>query len=142
MKRITTAWLGIGLLGAGPLAAVAALTEDDFYIRSAQDLVDLCAAPADDPLAAEAVHFCHGFASGAWQYYQATDARSKPFVCVPDPPPTRSEALAKFLVWAREPSRAEHLAEPAVETLFRFLHETWPCPEQAGGGHHSEGSTP
>ena len=134
MKRITTTLLGVGLLGVWPCAAGAGLTEDDFYIKNAQDLVDLCAVSEGDPLANQAIHFCEGFASGAWQYYELTTARTKPFVCLPEPRPSRDQAVAAFVAWARDPARAGRMAEPAVETLFRFLHETWPCAGQAAGG--------
>lgn len=139
MKRIATILLAGGILGAWPPAARAGLTEDDFYIKNAQDLVDLCSVSKGDPLADEAIHFCEGFASGAWQYYELTTARSKPFVCLPEPRPSRDEAVAGFVVWAQDPSRAEHMTAPAVEALFRFLNEKWPCPGQAAGGQ--EGGT-
>lgn len=117
-----------------PGGAGAALSEDDFYIRQAQDLVDLCSAPESDPLRTAAVHFCHGFASGAWQYHQAQAAgpEGHRLVCPPDPPPTRTEAIAGFLAWSA--SHPQHMAGPAVEALFRYLVETWPCPKAGGEG--------
>ena len=116
-----------GLLVSG--SAQAGLTEDYFFMRNAQDLVTICSSPEDDPLNDAADHFCHGFVSGAWQYHQAMAAGPKGvrIVCPSDPPPTRNEAIAGFVAWSAE--HPEHMAEPAVEAMFRFLVEKWPCPE-------------
>ena len=115
------------LLAVSPGSATAALSEDDFFIKNAQDFVDLCAADPADPLYSAAIHFCHGFASGAWQYHeaQASGPEGVRIVCVSDPAPTRNEAIAGFVVWAN--ANPEHLSEPAVEALFRYLHDKWPC---------------
>src|SRR3546814_8290908 len=61
-------------------------------------MVALCdAEPASENYVA-AVHFCHGFATGAYQYHLAVVAASPDsrFVCLPDPPPSRSDAIADF----------------------------------------------
>jgi hypothetical protein len=118
---------------ASPLAAGAALTEDDFYIRSAQDLVDVCSSPESDPLNDAADHFCHGFVAGAWQYHQAqaNGPEGVRLVCPPDPPPTRNEVVAGFVSWAG--THSQYMAEPAVDTLFRYLVELAPCPGAAKG---------
>lgn len=123
--------IGLSIV-AGPLVAGAA-TEDDFYVRNTQDLVDLCTVKEGDPVAEEAVHFCHGFLSGAWQYHeaQANGPKGVRLVCPPNPPPTRDEVLEGFVVWAQAPERAQYLSEPAVETLFRYLIERSPCPRAA-----------
>jgi Rap1a immunity proteins len=110
----------------GPVCALAA-TPDHFRVRSTADLVEICSTPADDPMYPAALSFCHGFAVGAYQYYRASVSgpEGKPFVCLPDPPPSRTEGLQMFMAWARENS--QHMGEPAVETLFRWLATTWPC---------------
>ena len=113
-----------------PSAARAALNQDDFYIHNAQDLVDLCAAPTGDPLYREAIHFCEGFLSGAWQYHMAETAgpQGQRFVCPPDPPPTRDQVVAMFVTWSGQ--HPQRMLEPAVDALFRFAAEKWPCPEE------------
>jgi len=131
MRKALGFLLAIAVAMGGSSAARAALTEDDFYIRNAGDLVDLCAVSADDHLAREAIHFCHGFVSGAWQYYRSVNTDGGKLVCPSDPPPTRNQAVALFVTWAKAPEHATHLQEPAVDVLFRFLIETWPCPKQA-----------
>jgi Rap1a immunity proteins len=112
-----------------PVCALAA-TPDQFRVRSTADLVEICSTPANDSLYIAAISFCHGYAVGAYQYYRATVSgpQGKPFVCVPaDPPPTRTEGLQMFVAWARD--NPQHMGEPAVETLFRWLTTTWPCPK-------------
>jgi Rap1a immunity proteins len=113
-------------------AAHAALTKEPFTIKKAQDLVDLCGADPSDPLYDDAINFCHGYASGAWQYHQAqaNGPNGDRIICPPDnPAPKRAEAIAMFVTWAK--SHPDYMNEPAVETLFRFLSEKWPCPEPA-----------
>lgn len=116
-------------LALAPFAAGAALTEDDFYVRSAQDLVDLCSSPESDPLNDAADHFCHGFLSGAWQYHEAlaNGPDGQRLVCPPNPPPTRNEVVAGFVSWTSE--HTQYMGEPAVDTLFRYLVEIAPCPK-------------
>lgn len=120
---------GCTLALVAPAVARAALTEDDFYIKSAQDLVDLCSAPESDPLEDAATHFCHGFMVGAWQYHEAmaNGPKGVRLVCPPDPAPTRTETVAGFVTWAG--NHPEHASEPAVDALFRYLVERAPCPK-------------
>lgn len=106
-----------------------AATPDQFKARTTADLVGLCsAAPADENYVA-AIHFCHGFATGAYQYYLSLAAASEAnrFVCPPEPPPSRTEAIAGFVTWARQNALA--MAEPPVESMFRYLAEHYPCNE-------------
>jgi hypothetical protein len=132
MRRFVHATLASGALALLSSAALAAGPED-FYVRNAQDLVDLCTVTEQEPIKAEAIHFCHGFASGAWQYHlaQADGPQGRRLVCPPESA-TRNEALTGFVEWsARHPER---MGEPAVEALFRFLIERWPCPAPAAPG--------
>jgi hypothetical protein len=105
-----------------------ALTRDDFLVRTTQDLVKLCTADEKDPLYQAAIGFCHGFTAGAYQYHQAitkSGAERTSFVCVPEPPPTRAEAIQMFVAWTQE--NPQYLNEPPVDSLFRFLATKFPC---------------
>jgi Rap1a immunity proteins len=106
-----------------------AVTRDNFLIRNTQDFVEICSVPEKDPLHAAALGFCHGYGVGAVHYYLAAHAgpEAKKFVCLPDPPPSRTEGVQMFLAWARE--NPQYLKEPAVETIFRWLASKWPCPK-------------
>jgi hypothetical protein len=116
--------LVVGLV-AMPGSALA-VTEEDFFLNNAQDLVDVCSVEASNPLYVASIHFCHGFVSGAGQYHQsmASGPNIDPFFCLPDPLPTRREAISMFLAWAQG---QELTNEAAVDGLMRFAVETWPC---------------
>jgi hypothetical protein len=105
----------------------AAVTEEDFKARTTRNLLNLCTPTAGDPLAEEAIHFCHGYLLGAYAYYVAENSgpEGKQLVCLPKPEPTRNEAVAMFIKWAK--ARPQYLEQPPVETEFMFLIETWPC---------------
>jgi hypothetical protein len=118
----------IAALGVVPLTMRArAATSDNFMVRTTADYVALCDSQQGSDNYVAAIHFCQGFASGAYQYYLAVaqNTPSARFVCVPDPAPTRNEVIANFVTWAR--AHQERMAEPAVESIFRYLGETYPC---------------
>ena len=104
-----------------------AVTEQDFEVETTADLVDLCTVSADDPLYHQAINFCHGYLVGAYHYYEAMSSGPKgiKFVCMPDPEPSRNEAIGMFIDWAM--ARPQYWGETPVETEFRFLIEKWPC---------------
>jgi len=118
----------LGLAWTWDLPSVAA-TPDQFKARTTADLVGLCSAEPSDENYVAAIHFCHGFATGAYQYYLSLAAASEAnrFVCPPEPPPSRTEAIAGFVTWARQNALA--MAEPPVESMFRYLAEHYPCNE-------------
>jgi hypothetical protein len=104
-----------------------AVTEKDFEADTARQFISLCTVAPDDPLYHQAVNFCHGYFEGAYQYYEAMTSGPKgiKFVCVPDPLPSRNEAIGMFIEWAE--SHPQYMDERPVEAEFRFLMETWPC---------------
>jgi hypothetical protein len=113
-----------GMLATG--AAAAALGPDDFVIDDAATLVDLCAAPTDDPYDTQAIHRCHGYASGVVQYALLLFAGAgAEMICLPEPQPTRSEAVADFVAWLDgQPELAD---VKAPEALLRFMQVRFPC---------------
>jgi Ssp1 endopeptidase immunity protein Rap1a len=104
-----------------------AQARDEFLVRHTQDYVRVCSTSPNDPLYAAAMGFCHGYAVGAYHYYLSETAgpQGKPFVCPPEPPPSRSESLTMFIAWAQQ--HPEYMGERPVDSLFRFLTEKWPC---------------
>jgi hypothetical protein len=110
-------------------APAAAVTEEQFHLRSGADLVALCSARTDDPLYVAAIHLCQGFGAGTYQTIQAMTTHEKlvPLLCPPNPPPTRNEGIRLFLDWAK--NNEEHAQEPAVHHLGRFLVEKYRCPK-------------
>jgi hypothetical protein len=114
----------LGLLLGGDSEAAE---PDDFRAATATDLVALCSTGPEEPNYVAAIHFCHGFAAGAYQYYLAIAAASpdQRYVCPPATPPSRSEAISGFIAWMG--SRPGLAFKPPVEALFQYLGETYPC---------------
>jgi hypothetical protein len=105
----------------------AAQPREEFLVRHTQDYVRICTTSPSDPLYAAAMGFCHGYGVGAYHYYQAHTAgpQGKPFLCPPEPPPSRSDILTMFITWAQQ--HPQYMGERPVDSIFRFLAEKWPC---------------
>jgi hypothetical protein len=115
------------ILVAALMTSGVAIAADSstFQLRDAQDLVTACSVPADHALHANATGFCHGVLVGAYRYYESTVTAENRFICPPSPVPTRARVMNDFVAWAK--SRAQYMKDPPVDTLFRFLAETYPC---------------
>jgi hypothetical protein len=124
LKKMIIVMCMFFLMSSGMASAVS---EEDFEVQATENLINLCAAPPDDPLYHQAVNFCHGFMVGAFHYHlaQARGPKGVKMVCIPDPRPARSEVIKTFVEWTKE--RPQYWKEEAVETEFRFLIENWPC---------------
>ena len=106
-----------------------AATEANFGARTTGDLVELCTAAPDNAIGTAAVNFCQGFALGAVLVEMQNMAafRGPKLFCMPNPPPSRNEALSEFVNWARvSPDR---LSTSSTDGLFKFLGERYPCPQ-------------
>lgn len=117
------------LLVIGPTAGHA-VTEADFAAKTTGDIVALCDPLSDSALANAAVNFCSGFAQGVVSLEMEHDAgsRSMKLFCLPDPAPTRNDALGEFVKWAH--ASPERMNVSAVDGLIRFLGERYPCPNR------------
>lgn len=122
-------FVSIGLLSLAILTPVlaGAVEERHFEAKTTRDIINLCTVSTDDPLVGEAINFCHGYLLGAYEYYKAASAgpAGMKLVCMDEPRPSRDETIAMFVDWAK--NHPQYWDEPAVETEFRFLMETWPC---------------
>ena len=105
--------------------AAADIRSDTFELRNAEDLVRACSVPQKHVLYRNATGFCHGVLTGAFRYYQATTLPENQFVCPPNPIPTRTQVMDGFVVWAK--SHPEQMKEPPIDTLFKYLEQTFPC---------------
>jgi len=125
--RMLLAAVGVVVAAALPVAAQAAATETNFLVQTTGDLVELCSPAANDALATAAVHFCEGYGVGVFQTYNAIAAAggAPRIYCLPQPSPTRTQAFAAFVQWAR--AHPERLSEPPTDGLIRFLSERYPC---------------
>ncbi len=123
-RRVIVLFLSVVLA----LPAVAsAVSDKDFEVRTTRDLINLCTAATGDPLHAQAVNFCEGYLVGAFHYYQASTSGPKAtkLLCLPDPQPSRNDAVKMFIEWAK--THPQYEKDLPVESEFRFLMEKWPC---------------
>src|SRR5215831_19652091 len=122
-KRLTAA---AALAFLAPFPAYAA-TEANFGARTTADLVELCTATPDNAIGTAAVNFCEGFAQGAVlvEMQNMAGFRGPKLFCMPNPPPSRNQALSEFVNWAR--ASPDRLAQSSTDGLFRFLIERYPC---------------
>jgi len=107
-----------------------AATEANFTAKTTGDLVALCDPQSGSVLDNAGINFCEGFLQGAVlveQQHQA-NPRSKQFFCLPDPAPTRTEAISGFVAWAH--AKPERLDMSAVDGLISFLGERYACPKK------------
>lgn len=124
-KRLA-AVLTAGLV-AGGVGHAQAVEPENFQVRTTADLVALCSASENHPNHVAAIHFCHGFAVGTYQYYQALAQGEDgvQLVCLPDPPPARNDVIADFVNWIA--ARPQYHGEAPVESIMRFLITQYPC---------------
>ncbi len=117
-----------GLVLLVPSATYAA-TETNFGAATTADLVELCSATPDNAIGTAAVNFCEGFAQGAVSVQMQNMAafRGPKLFCMPNPPPSRNEALAEFVTWAR--ASPDRMTGRSTDGLMRFLSERYPCPQ-------------
>jgi hypothetical protein len=116
------------MTAAGVRAQTAAgPSETAFQVANTGDLVRLCEAEPADSTGIAALHFCHGFAVGAYQYHQIVAAATDkpPLFCEPNPRPTRNEAITGFVAWAK--GNPKVMEAPPVEGIFRYLAQRYPC---------------
>ncbi len=118
-------------LTVGATIASANVTETEFPPTTVRDLIEICAPAKEDPMMTAAINYCHGFAQGAVIVEEAhEDHRDvRKLFCLPSPPPPSGSELTRFITWANAvPSR---LDQPAVDGMFIYLAETYPCPPEA-----------
>lgn len=116
-------FLVAAVLAAAPFAAHAAKPVN-LSARTANELADLCGANPKEPGADAKINFCHGFAQGAVDVELRRAGEKKPF-CFPSPPPSRAATMNEFVNWVR--SMPEHRKEGAIDGLFQFLAQRFPC---------------
>jgi Ssp1 endopeptidase immunity protein Rap1a len=107
------------------------VTETEFPPRTVRDLIEICSPAKDDPMMTAAINYCHGFAQGAVLVEEAHEGQpsARKLFCLPSPQPAEGSEITKFIAWANAlPSR---LDEPAIDGMFVYLAETYPCPQQA-----------
>jgi hypothetical protein len=117
---------GLILVAALMISGVAVAADTNtFQVRTADDLVRVCSLTPEDPLYHNAMGFCSGVLAGAYGYYKLNVSAENRFVCEPNPTPTAPAVMNGFVTWAK--SNAQYMNDVPVDTLFRYLAETYPC---------------
>jgi hypothetical protein len=130
MSGIRVAVLAAVLAASAPSFASAAVTEDSFKLRSTADLVDLCSASSSDPLYTAAVHFCVGFGVGVYRTLEEHQAALEHrWFCPSGEMPTRAQAMADFVTWAR--AAPDQMAAQPTDSILAFVIQRNPCPQEA-----------
>jgi hypothetical protein len=105
----------------------AAVSEDNFLVKTTSDLVALCSVDPSDSMGTAAINFCHGYAVGVYRVLAEQQAAMKTdkMFCPPATPPSRNEAIASFVTWAKASPNAASL--PAMDGVVTFLVQKFPC---------------
>jgi hypothetical protein len=118
MKKLLLA-SGLSLFVAGSVLATPASAE----VVTTSALVSMCKNKANN---AEQ-NFCHGFGQGVYDMYLASrhPTKNPPFVCFPNPGPTRNTVIDAFVGWAE--NNPKYATVSAADTIMRYLAGTYPC---------------
>jgi Rap1a immunity proteins len=117
---LATAVMTSGVVTSGARAEQSA----SLHARTAGELAELCGANPREAEAIAKINFCHGFAQGAVDVERKRAEESKLF-CFPPSPPNREVVLSEFVAWVR--AMPDHRNQPALDGLFHFLGERFPC---------------
>jgi hypothetical protein len=125
MRSILASVAAALVLCAG--AVQAQVTKENFYLRTTADLIAICGVSRDDPNAAGAIQFCHGYYLGLDHFAEVT---GRPFRNVLFCPPeglrlTRDQTIGMLVEWHRK--NPQHLSEPPFDGIVRWAAATWPC---------------
>jgi hypothetical protein len=108
------------------MASMAHAAEQrEFHVKNAGGLVEICSVANGDTQYEKAMAFCHGYLVGSYQYYKATVNEGDRFICEPNPTPSLDEVMNGFVVWSKK--YPQYINDKAVDTLFRYLAENYPC---------------
>ncbi len=128
--RILLGMTALVLLAGSAVAQTAprrGIDADTFKLVTVGNLMRLCSAPSDDPMAKEATEFCLGVVVGAYGVYHelVRGGRTARIVCPPEGV-TRVDGAAAFVEWAKANPQADN--DRAVDGLFRAWATKYPCP--------------
>lgn len=99
---------------------------EDYTLKTARDLVDICTIATGHPDHDIARAFCYGFFEGATHYDDAIAGTPAyvDIVCSPEGT-TRTEAVMAFAAFMK--ANPQHGAEKPIDAVFRGLSDKWPC---------------
>jgi hypothetical protein len=128
MKRFLIGCIGV-LAAASAHAQTAdrdseAVTTEDFVLKDAGDLLELCNVEAGNEVAKEAIHFCHGFISGTYRYHESLAPKFGRVVCPPEGV-TRNDGVRIFTDFLR--ANPQHRKGSPTEVLMESWTANYPC---------------
>jgi hypothetical protein len=118
--KIALVVAGLALAASSQVAA-----QEHYRLQSAADLAKLCATASSAGDHASAVSFCHGVLAGAYGYFLSVTPVADRFVCPPNPAPSRAQVANGFVAWLK--ARPQYNNDGAIDTLFRYAAEAFPC---------------
>jgi hypothetical protein len=125
---IATAALMTWLVSAAPLEAAdgQGFSLDDFRLRTAEDLLDICTADRSNPSYWEAQAFCLGYFHGGADFHRAlvSGPGFQPIAC-PAAGTTVRDAVGVFVDYAR--AHPEELTKAPMDVVFQSVAQKWPC---------------
>ena len=126
MKKLLAAGVLMAAALAGP--PVLAATPDNFSVRSAADLVEICRSTPNDNISSAAAGFCQGYVVGVYRTLEEIqEARPKArLFCMDQHPPTRTEAINAYVAWID--ARPDERDKRPMESITDYLATTYPCP--------------
>ena len=111
---------------AMPADGNAAVSPDQFLIRTTGDLVELCRSNSADTYYTAAINCCHGFSVGVYSVLQEENqASSRPTFCIPDPAPRRADMIARFVQWTD--ANPDQKQQAPADGIAAFLTRQFPC---------------
>ena len=121
--RNTAVAASLAIVACVPVMAQQAA--DHYRLHTATELARVCASPASAGDHVSAIAFCHGVLAGAYGYHAAATSSGERLVCPPTPGVTRTQVANGFVAWLS--SHPQYSNDGAVDALFRFAAEAYPC---------------
>jgi hypothetical protein len=125
---IATAALAMWLVSVAPPAAAdnRGFTLDDFTLRTAQDLLDICTLDQSHASYWAAQAFCFGYFRGGADFQRALlEGPGFERIACPPSGTTIRDAVAVFIDYAR--AHPEALTKAPMDVVFHAVAERWPC---------------
>ncbi len=126
MKKFALLTGAAALLFAAATAS-ADVTTENFTLRTMRDFVALCSVDRNDPNAAAAIHFCHGYYVGV---DHSAEILGRPFRGILYCPPeglrlTRDQVIAMIVDYHRK--NPQFGGEAPIEGIIRWAAAAYPC---------------
>jgi hypothetical protein len=128
VKQVAAACAAVAL---GLAFSAEAVDEEDFSLKTTEDLYQLCGETSKSPNYIPSIYACRGFLRGVVQYHDAVSDREnlKRLICY-GPEATIEDGRTAFLQWAEMHAKdAELMQEKPVIGAVRGLAAKYPCPD-------------